>query len=186
MGVLGQKEMKRAVFLDRDGVLNEVNVVNGKSHPPDTLQEFKVIVGVPRALAALDAAGFALIVITNQPDVANGIQKKEVVQAMNARLLNTLPLDAVKVCYHNDSANCLCRKPKPGMLLEAAEEFKIDLPRSYVVGDRWRDIEAGEAVGCKTLFIDYNYAEKRPNPTWTVSSLLEASQIILNAEGDRR
>lgn len=171
---------KRAVFLDRDGVINRAVVRNGKSYPPATLDDFELLPGVEPAIQALRNAGFLVIVVTNQPDVATGIQCREVVEAMHEKLLALAPCDDIKVCYHTDSDDCECRKPKPGMLLDAASEWNIDLARSFMVGDRWRDVAAGTAAGCATFFIDYGYTEQRPvNPGAVVRSLAEASSLIL-------
>ncbi len=175
--------MKRAVFLDRDGVINRAVVRDGKPFPPDSLKELEILPGVAEALADLRAAGFVNVIVTNQPDVATGKQSREVVEAMHGFLLSALPIDAVKVCYHTDPDNCACRKPKPGMLLEAARELSIDLDASFMVGDRWRDVGAGQAAGCKCFFLDCGYAEKRPEkPYIAVKSLIEAGDLILNKE----
>jgi D-glycero-D-manno-heptose 1,7-bisphosphate phosphatase len=174
--------MHRAVFLDRDGVINRVVLRNGRPYPPDSLADFDLLPGVPEALAALKAAGFRLIVATNQPDVGKGSQRREVVEAIHDFVRRTLPIDDVKVCYHVDRDGCNCRKPRPGMLLEAAREWNVDLASSFMVGDRWRDIEAGRAAGCQTIFVQAHYDEKQPeSPDRTVSSLPEASNFILAA-----
>jgi D-glycero-D-manno-heptose 1,7-bisphosphate phosphatase len=172
--------MHRAVFLDRDGVINRVVLRNGRPYPPDSLEEFEVLPGVPAALARLKAAGFRLIIATNQPDVGKGTQRREVVEAIHEFVRSTLPVDDVRVCYHVDRDACNCRKPRPGMLLEAAREWDVDLAASFMVGDRWRDIEAGRAAGCKTIFVQAHYDERQPDSSdATVSSLPEASAFIL-------
>jgi D-glycero-D-manno-heptose 1,7-bisphosphate phosphatase len=172
--------MTRAVFLDRDGVINRAVVRDGKPFPPASVEETEILPGVAEALKSLRDAGFLLIVVTNQPDVARGTTSKASVEAINAYLNSKLALDEFRTCYHDSADQCECRKPRPGSLLEAAAEHSIDLARSYMVGDRWRDIEAGERAGCKTVFIDYGYDEKQPeSPSFTVTSLLEASKIIL-------
>lgn len=153
----------------------------GKPYPPATLAEFEVLPGVPDALRELDEAGFLLIVVTNQPDVARGLQSRETVEAMHERLRKELPLDDIKVCYEVESQTSLCYKPKPGMLLEAARERNIDLTRSYMVGDRWRDVGCGRAAGCFTIFIDRGYAETlRDVPDVTCADLVQASACILH------
>jgi D-glycero-D-manno-heptose 1,7-bisphosphate phosphatase len=168
------------VFLDRDGVLNGVVLSQGRPYPPASLDDFAILPGVPQAVHALRDAGFRLIVVTNQPDVATGRQRREVVEAMHRHLRERLPLDDVKVCYHVDADDCRCRKPRPGMLLEAAREWSLRLEESFLVGDRWRDIAAGKAAGCRTILIDGHYAERRAeSPDATVASLLEASRFIL-------
>ena len=163
-------------------MINRGVVRDGKPYPPDRLEDLEILPGVRDALDRLRAAGYLTVVVTNQPDVATGKQRREVVEAMHARLLAELPLDAIKACFHVDTDGCACRKPRPGMLLDAAREMGIDLGASYMVGDRWRDIAAGQAAGCKALFIDYEYAEKRPDsPYVTVKSLAAAAALILRA-----
>ena len=152
----------RAVFLDRDGVLNRALIRNGKPYPPATLSDFEILPDTPAALAALKQLGFLLVVVTNQPDVGRGTQKREVVDAIHDRLKQSLPLDGIYVCYHTDDDGCDCRKPEPGLILRAAAEHTIDLAASYLVGDRWRDIEAGERAGCKTALIECGYRERHP------------------------
>ena len=172
--------MKRGVFLDRDGVINRVFLKGGRPHPPASLCQFEMLVGVPEAIQALRQAGFRIIVVTNQPDVATGVQSRETVEAMHAYLLERIEVDAIKVCFHIDSDHCPCRKPKPGMLLQAADEWCLDLKRSYMIGDRWRDIEAGYTAGCKTILVGGGYAEKAAeSPDVVVDSLWEASRVIL-------
>ena len=152
----------RAVFFDRDGVLNRAVVRAGKPYPPASLAELDVVPGASAATRALRDAGFALIVVTNQPDVATGITQRATVDAINNHLQATLGLDAVLTCFHLDTDDCACRKPRPGLLLRMRDEHGIDLTRSFLIGDRWRDIEAGHAAGCTTVFIDHGYDERRP------------------------
>lgn len=172
--------MRRAVFLDRDGVLNKSIIRAGRPYPPSHIDEFEILPGVQEALQRLHKANFLLIVITNQPDVARGAAKREDVERMNNLLSSNLPIDDFKTCYHDSTDGCTCRKPLAGSLFAAAKEYEIDLSKSFMVGDRWRDIEAGANAGCKTFFINYRYDEKRPEaPDFIVSSLLEAEKIIL-------
>jgi D-glycero-D-manno-heptose 1,7-bisphosphate phosphatase len=174
--------VKRAVFLDRDGVISRAVVRDGKPYPPPSLEALEVLPGVADALEKLRAAGFVNVVVTNQPDVAAGRQRKEVVDTMHERLQSTLAIDAIKVCYHVDADGCACRKPKPGMLLEAARELGIDLGASFMVGDRWRDVAAGQAAGCRSYFVDRGYSEKSPEkPYVAVQSLPEAVLLILQS-----
>ena len=172
--------MRRAVFLDRDGVLNSPIFADGRPYPPATVSELEVLPGVVESCAALRAARFLLIVVSNQPDVARGLQRREAVEAINRALLSQVPLDDIRVCYHDDADLCLCRKPKPGMLLQAAREHGIGLAQSFIVGDRWRDIEAGRQAGCATILIDYGYAEElKSQPDLWVRSLKEAAAWII-------
>jgi D-glycero-D-manno-heptose 1,7-bisphosphate phosphatase len=171
--------MKRAVFLDRDGVINRAIVRNGIPFPPTNLSDLEILPGVTEALKKLHDAGYLLIVVTNQPDVARGVAKKSDIEQINAKLFSQLPLDDIRTCYHDNGDNCLCRKPLPGALLEAAKEHDIDISKSFMIGDRWRDIEAGQRAGCKTFFVNYRYTERQPDvPDFLVSSLLEAQKII--------
>jgi D-glycero-D-manno-heptose 1,7-bisphosphate phosphatase len=175
---------RAAVFLDRDGVLNRAVVRDGKPFPPQTLDDFEILEGVERALHRLKGAGFVLVVATNQPDVAKGTQRREVVDAMHDRLRATLPLDAIKVCWCLEGPQCDCYKPKPGLLLEAARELNVDLSRSFMVGDRWRDVGAGQAAGCFTIFLDRGYAEPLTvRPDATCCSLEDAISVILARHG---
>jgi D-glycero-D-manno-heptose 1,7-bisphosphate phosphatase len=178
--------MTRAVFLDRDGTLNTAVVRAGKPYPPASLAELEIVAGAREGLTALRAAGFRLIVATNQPDVATGKQRREVVEAINAALVAAMPLDDVRVCWHADADNCACRKPKPGLLLDAARDWRLDLAQSFMVGDRWRDVDAGRAAGCRTVLIESGYDERRSEPDFSVSSLTDACTMILRAtEGER-
>ncbi len=172
--------MRRAVFLDRDGVINRAFVRDGHPYPPKDLSELQILPNVLEALQALKADGFDLIVVTNQPDVARGTTRREVVDAINNRLRAKLPLDEMVTCFHDKNDNCDCRKPKPGMLLRVGKERNIDLSRSFLVGDRWSDIEAGIAAGCKTVFIDHGYSERNPAALadYVCKSLLEAAAWI--------
>jgi len=175
--------MTPAVFLDRDGVINECKVVEGKPYPPLSIDEFRILPGVEAACRKLKQAGFVLIVATNQPDVGRGTLKQEVVEMIHAHLQRVLPIDRVEVCYHpgKGASDCDCRKPKPGMLLRAARELNIDLGASWMVGDRWRDIDCGHAAGVRTVFIDYGYDEPlKQTPDFRARNLAEAAEIILH------
>jgi len=160
----GRTGASRAVSLDRDGVLNRAMVRDGRPYPPATLEAFEILPGVSEAVRKLHDAGFLLIVATNQPDVSRGTQRGEVVEAMNSRLLAEMPITAILVCYE-DGDDCPRRKPNPGLLLEAAETYSIDLAASFMVRDRWRDIEAGRRAGYRTVFIDLGTPGADLNPT---------------------
>ena len=141
--------VSRAVFLDRDGVLVETKVLDGVPRPATSVDELELLPGVGEACARLHDTGFLLIVVTNQPDVARGSLTTEAVEAMHLELAQALPLDDIAVCMHDDADGCDCRKPQPGMLLAAARRFGIDLAASFLVGDRWRDVEAAQRAGCR-------------------------------------
>jgi D-glycero-D-manno-heptose 1,7-bisphosphate phosphatase len=167
--------LQRAVFLDRDGVINHNEVRDGRPHGPQTLEQFIILPGVNEAIAAFRDAGYLVIVATNQPNIP-----RDVVEAMHAVLRNSLRPDDIKVCHHASTDGCMCRKPKPGLLLEAAREHNIALEQSWMIGDRWRDVEAGRAAGCRTIFIDRGYQdEPRPRaPDAIVGSLLAAVPFV--------
>jgi D-glycero-D-manno-heptose 1,7-bisphosphate phosphatase len=173
--------MKRAIFLDRDGVLNEPVVRDGKPYPPASPEDLLICEGAPAALEDLRRLGFALVCVTNQPDISRGALSGQTLDAINARLMAALPLDAIFVCRHDDADDCSCRKPKPGLIHQAATEFGLDVAASYLVGDRWRDIEAGTAAGCRTVFIDRGYKERLSAvpPDATVLSIAAAAAWII-------
>lgn len=171
--------MQPAVFLDRDGVLNHAVVRNGRPYPPASVSELTIVPEAAAVLTALHQDGYRLIAVTNQPDVARGTTARATVEAIHRVLLAELPLDDIVACYHDDADGCGCRKPRPGMLLDAAARHEVDLASSVMVGDRWRDIDAGAAAGCRTVFIDHGYREKlRTMPDATVPSLAAALDAI--------
>ena len=179
---MGINEVKRAVFLDRDGVINRAIERDGKPFAPTSYSEFEIYPEVPSACAKLKAAGFLLIVATNQPDVGRGTMKQEVVESIHAEMCRQLPINRVEVCYDSGhgAVESEFRKPKPGMLLRAAADLKIDLAQSWMVGDRWRDIDCGHAAGCKTVLIDRHYAEAlKQKPDFSAGNLAGAADIIL-------
>jgi D-glycero-D-manno-heptose 1,7-bisphosphate phosphatase len=175
--------VKRAVFLDRDGVLNRAQVVDGVPHPPRRAAEVEVLPGVVEATTRLKQAGFFLVVVTNQPDIARATTTAAEVDAINHTLRAQVPLDDVRVCPHDDADGCGCRKPAPGLLLAAAGDHGIDVSTSVMVGDRWRDIEAGRRAGARTVYVKAGYRERAPaGYDLAVASLLEAVPWILALE----
>lgn len=175
----------RAVFLDRDGVINRALEREGKPYPPPTLAEFEILPGVAEACGELKSAGFLLVVATNQPDVGRGALPQSTVESIHEFMCRCLPIDRVEVCYHPGGglSTCDCRKPLPGMLIRAAKELRLDLKQSWMVGDRWRDVECGAAAGCRTVFIDHGYREElRQPPDFHASTLLDAARLILAHE----
>jgi D-glycero-D-manno-heptose 1,7-bisphosphate phosphatase len=182
-------EARRAVFLDRDGVINRALQREGKPYPPAGLAEFEILPGVLQACQKLKQAGFLLIVATNQPDVGRGTMAREEVEAVHEFMCRQLPIDRVEVCFHpgKGASDCDCRKPEPGMLIRAARELNLDLNQCWMVGDRWRDVDCGRAAGCRTVFVDWGYDEAlRAQPDFKVRNLLEASEIILRDSGKGR
>jgi D-glycero-D-manno-heptose 1,7-bisphosphate phosphatase len=175
---------RRAVFLDRDGVINRAIVRNGKPHPPSGPEDFELYDDIVDGCARLKTASFLLVVITNQPDVGRGTQTREAVEAMHFKLQSALPsLDRIEICYHGGKRYgqpCDCRKPRPGLILRAAAELNIKLKESYVIGDRWRDIDCARAAGCHAIFIERGYKEElRQAPDVTVANFKDAVNAIL-------
>ena len=172
---------RRAVFLDRDGVLNEVVLRDGRPASPPGLPDVRIPPGVAEALRRLRQAGFVLICVTNQPEVARGRQRRGTVEAINRALGAALPIDDFFVCYHDDEDDCQCRKPRPGLLLAAAARHGLDLRRSVMVGDRWRDVDAGHRAGCLAIQIAGTHVERAPDspPEYATSSLSDAASWIL-------
>ena len=162
-------------------MINQAIVRDGKPYPPSGVGELTIVEGAAEALRDLKQAGFLLIVVTNQPDIARGTQTRDAVETIHQALRTTLPLDDFFVCPHDDSDQCDCRKPLPGLLLRAAEKYDIDMSQSFIVGDRWRDVDAGADAGCATVWIDYGYREKFPSaePSATVDSIRAAADWIL-------
>ena len=180
MGV-GKIEKRRAVFLDRDGVLIESVVVDGKPYPVPDAERVRFVAGAEALCSRLKDEGYLLVCVTNQPDVARGTTRREFVEAINRVVGEHLSIDRFEVCYHDDADGCDCRKPKPGLLLDAARELDIDLGGSFMIGDRWKDIEAGKRAGCRTIFVDYRYDEAvRSEPDYRVDKVEQAIEIIEN------
>jgi D-glycero-D-manno-heptose 1,7-bisphosphate phosphatase len=181
MGI-GLRPLTRAVFLDRDGVLNEAVIREGKPYPPDSPHELRIVAGAGDALARLKSLGLKLIVVTNQPDVARGKQSSAAVDEIHEHMRRTLPVDEFRSCFHDDADRCGCRKPLPGLILEGARQHGVDPTRSFMIGDRWRDVDAGAAAGCRTIWIDAGYRERGPSapPDAKVRSLTEAVDWIVS------
>lgn len=172
---------RKAVFLDRDGVLNRAVMKNGRPYPPASIEELELDSDAQHACADFRRAGFVLVLVTNQPDIARGKQDRKTVDGLNALVREQLQLDDVRICPHDDRDACTCRKPLPGMLVDAAADWGIDLANSFMVGDRWRDIEAGNRAGCQTVFIERGYNEAPPSAqTFTAVTLHQAARWILN------
>jgi D-glycero-D-manno-heptose 1,7-bisphosphate phosphatase len=186
---MGEHEIRRrAVFLDRDGVINKAIVREGRPYPPAEVKDFEIYEEVAAGCTRLAAAGYSLVVVTNQPDVARGTQTRAAVDAMHRKMLDALPqITRVEVCWHAGADwgdSCDCHKPEPGMVLRAAKALDIDLSLSFLIGDRWRDVDCGHNAGCRTIFVDRNYAEAlRQPPDWTVKSFGQAVEVIMQPAG---
>ena len=171
--------MAQGVFLDRDGVITKAYTKSGIPYPPYSVDEVEILTGVAEAIEIFRRSEITVVVVTNQPDVARKKISVDEVMRINDYLNVQLGLENFYMCTHDDLDNCDCRKPLPGLIMKASKDLSIEIEKSHLVGDRWRDIDAGQAAGCNCFFIDYNYAERRPKDPFTVvNSLLEASQII--------
>ncbi len=172
--------LNTGIFLDRDGVINKAIIRNNLPYSPRERDDFVILEGVRDAISILVRSGIIPVVITNQPDVSRGFTSVELVEQQHSILKNLLGIQHFYICYHDDTKSCNCRKPKIGLLISASQQLNISLERSYLVGDRWKDIQAGQEAGCSCFFVDYQYAEKQPElPFQKVKSLLEAVKMIV-------
>ena len=176
---MGINPLSRAVFLDRDGVINQALVRDGHPFSPVDLTEFFWVEHIKEVTLELKSLGYLLFCVTNQPDVGRGLQSREVVESFHTAILAELPIEKVFACYHDDRDQCSCRKPRPGLIVGAQKEYGLDLAGSWLIGDRWKDIDAGAAAGCNTVFLDYGYDEKlRTEPDHTISRLAQLIPLI--------
>jgi len=172
----------RAVFFDRDGVINQAPVREGHPYSPANLEQFTWVKGIHDVSEQLKSGGFLLFCVTNQPDVGRGLQSRAVVESFHERIMGELPFQKIYTCYHDGIEQCVCRKPQPGMVLQAASEYGLDIACCWLVGDRWKDIDAGNAAGCKTVFLDYGYDENlKSNPDHIITDVRELPSLILQA-----
>ena len=179
--------MKKAVFLDRDGVINKAFVKNGLPTSPNSLEELEILPGVKESILRLKKLNFICLVVTNQPDVPRGKISKSNVIKMNNFLKKEIKLDDIFVCFHDDEDGCICRKPKPGLLLHASKKWNVDLKKSFMIGDRWRDIQSGEKAGCKTIYLDYNYKDIKPKSlSFITDTLLKAVYMIEKFSNEKK
>lgn len=169
---------KRAVFLDRDGVLSEPVIQGNRAYAPLTLDQFRLVEGASGQIQRLRSAGLLCIVFTNQPEVARGHLPPQALDSMHHRLRKEIAVDDVLICVHDTNEGCECHKPQPGMIYEAARKWAIELPASFVIGDRWRDIEAGRTAGCYTVLIDRPYSNCAVADA-SAANLTEAVEIVL-------
>lgn len=154
--------MAKILFLDRDGVVNQVMVKDGKPMPPQTLDEFSYVPGIFELCDRAKKDGFLIVIVTNQPDISRGLVEDTMVDQFHKKIMRELPIDEIIVCPHDDMHHCDCRKPKPGMLLRALQKYNARKEDCWMVGDRWRDVEAANAAGVPVIWIDYGYDERRP------------------------
>ena len=179
--------MRRAISLDRDGTLNKVFLENGLPFSPSSFSKFEILPGVKESIIRFKKLNFVCLLVTNQPDVSRGKIKKSVVIKMNNFLKDEIKLDDIFVCYHDDDDNCECRKPKPGLLLDAGKKWGINLNKSYMIGDRWKDVQAGINAGCKTIFIKNNYNENKDvKASFITNKLINAAYILENLKIHKR
>jgi D-glycero-D-manno-heptose 1,7-bisphosphate phosphatase len=175
--------MVEAVFLDRDGVLNRGFVKDGKSYAPRSIKEFRLLPYAAVSVKKLREAGYLVIVVTNQPDINNGLITRETVDEMHLKLKNKTLVNDIFLCPHSRKENCNCRKPKSGMLIEASQKYNINLKKSFMIGDRASDIAAGIEAGCRTIFINRRYNETAPlNQEITFFSIKSATNYIIKQD----
>jgi len=178
---------KKAVFLDRDGVINEVIYRDGSEKPssPWDFEEFRLIPGIKRSLEELNKMGFYLFVISNQPDISRGLVKEGTTERINNIISEELPITEIRVCPHDDYHNCNCRKPKPGMIFELSKKWKIDLEESFLIGDNWKDIEAGKSAGLTCIIIDMAY-NKSVDADYRAEKIEKAVELINSLSKNKR
>lgn len=173
--------MKKAIFLDRDGIINRAEIHERKPYPPLRIGDVFLIDGIKDLIKKWHEKGYLVVVVTNQPDVGNHSVSQNKVDKINNYLKSQVNFDDIFVCYHGQREECNCRKPKIGLFLQAKEKHNIDLEKSYMIGDRWKDIVAGKNAGCTTIFIDYNYNEIKPqNPDYTFKQVKDVEEIWRN------
>lgn len=165
-----QRALRRAFFLDRDGVINALVAREGRLTSPRTDEEFRILPNVPEAIRQIRSAGFLVIVVTNQPEIKRGLVKKEPVDRFHRQIRSELAIDDIRVCYHDTDDRCLCRKPEPGLLIDSAQRWNIGLSQSFLVGDRRKDIEAGQRAGCTTMLVRASYNH---DAAWHADFLVE-------------
>jgi len=176
---MGINLLKRAVFLDRDGVINQAKVRDGHPISPADMTEFFWVEPIKEVTLELKSLGYLLFCVTNQPDVGRGLQSREIVESFHTAILAELPIEKIFACYHDDCDQCSCRKPRPGLIVDAQKEYSLDLTASWLIGDRWKDIDAGAAAGCTTVFLEYGYDEGlRATPDHTISRLAQLVPLI--------
>jgi len=180
-------QLNKAVFLDRDGVVNQPIIIDNKPFPPHSLKELVVYDSLSDDLKLLRNNNFLIFIITNQPDVKRGRANHIEIEEINNYLMKSYDFDDIFCCYHDDDDNCDCRKPKPGAILYFAKKYKIDLNKSFLIGDRKKDILSANNAGCLSVFIDFGYSEAKPETqNYTASNLSAAVNIILGKNNDKK
>ena len=175
--------MRKAVFLDRDGVINKIFIKDNLPSSPPTFELLEILPGVEESILRLKKLNFACLVVTNQPDVGRNLISKNTLEKMHNKLKKKIHIDEIYVCTHIKDQNCFCRKPNPGMILDAAKKYQIDLKKSFLIGDRASDIEAGQEANCRSIFLDKKNYEKPPNKQEaTFNNLTEATDYILEQD----
>lgn len=185
-GAMNLSTVRRAVFFDRDGVLNDI-VLRGQQRgvgSPRDLAELSIVPEAAQAIARLRNCGFHVFVVTNQPELARGTLREDALKEINAAIAAALQIDDWRICPHDDQHQCSCRKPAPGMVLDLAAQWDIVLSSSYFIGDTWKDVATGAAAGCRTVLIRRYYSGDGPPPDHSVETLREAVDLILSEHGE--
>lgn len=173
--------LRSAVFLDRDGVLNEIVERDGQPASPRSLDELRLVPDL-EAVNRLADAGHLVFITTNQPDVARGHVGSDVIEGVMDRIRSRVHVDDTRVCTHEDADACACRKPKPGMLMDLARHWHVDLARSWMIGDMWQDVAAARAAGCRSVLIRTAY-NRDASADLEADTLAEAVERVLEHGG---
>ena len=175
--------MKKAVFLDRDGVVSRAVVINNRPFSIRRASDLQILDEVNEALGIFGKLALIPIIISNQPDVARGLLSQLEHEKIESKIVTLTGISKIYTCTHDEKDNCFCRKPKPGLILKAAEDHDIDITKSYLIGDRWRDMDLAKNVDCRSFFINRNYEEKYPEYfDYETGSILESAKIIEKLE----
>lgn len=174
---------RRAIFLDRDGVINKASFVNGKHRSPMLAGEVELYEDAKSSINKLRKLGFLIFVMTNQPEISRGNLRLEESDAINGVIQKEIEPEEIIVCPHDDSDRCCCRKPLPGMITDLISRYKLNPDTCYLIGDRANDIEAGQAAGVKSIQIDRGYpVDLSPHKLASARSLSGAVRIIQKIE----
>ena len=171
----------KALFLDRDGIINRsFKNKKGKPKAPTLFKDFIFLPFLKNYLNEIKKLNFNIIIITNQPDISYGVLKEAELYKMHSKIYSSLPVTNIYVCKHSKEDNCKCRKPKTGLFRQALKKYNLNLKNSYAIGDRWSDIVASYKCGIKSIYVDRNYNEPKPTKQiFTTKSTKKALEYII-------